>query len=790
MAIEGEKLGEVFVEIKLSMGKLESDMKTLKDKLDKGTPKPKIDYDTTLGKKKISELQEMQTKLKATLEKKISLNADANSLDRTRSVLGDVQNKLRGVGTAGEEATGKLKTGFQSFIGTLASLYVIREVVGFIKDITLEAAQFEEVSSYFRGSAEDMRNFRKATQDTVSDMGLMKLSNQASDLGISLEQQPLLFVLAKRAAEAYGTDTASGFQMVTMATEGNIRGLRAVGVQKMVYNQIVKDLARAHGGLITEMDAETQKEIRMQAIIKATGVTMDEVNKSVKSHADRIETISTNWENLKVVLGKGLTPFFAGIMDGLNKAITGFETLIQKMAGVKTIAGGADRQTSYAESLSTLTPDLVNKERDRVLKQASDLRDKIADIKAKPGTIFGVPWTDEDAAKLKVYEAQLNSVNEQIAVINNTKLYLPKADKTDNKVGGLTPEAMEARAQKQKEQEAKRQQIVKSYYDNVTFLDANYWDYRNKAMADEAAKEKAALGNKFNVEVFYNGQKKKLVDDYVKFLNDKLKPVTGTDTYKFNSNGELEGFGSPTSDLTGLKTPSSMKMKNAGALPDALNPTKQLEDWKKQHSELAAIAQTIVQIDSTFASAIDDMLFKGKSFTQSFGDAFKGMGEMIISTLTEIAVKFAMLKAAEAIFGAASGGFGGFLISMLGGKIPAHTGGEFVGTNNGVMKLAAGGSFIVPQGYQHDSFPLMVETGERVSVTPASQVSNSSNGYSTKEIVSAIKAMNMNMISLGQKPIQIHLSSADPTLAVKNNIGIQNKLVRGGLKTDLVRTSV
>ncbi len=57
MAIEGEKLGEVFVEIKLSMGKLESDMKTLKDKLDKGTPKPKIDYDTTLGKKKISELQ-------------------------------------------------------------------------------------------------------------------------------------------------------------------------------------------------------------------------------------------------------------------------------------------------------------------------------------------------------------------------------------------------------------------------------------------------------------------------------------------------------------------------------------------------------------------------------------------------------------------------------------------------------------------------------------------------------------------------------------------------------------
>lgn len=52
----------------------------------------------------------------------------------------------------------------------------------------------------------------------------------------------------------------------------------------------------------------------------------------------------------------------------------------------------------------------------------------------------------------------------------------------------------------------------------------------------------------------------------------------------------------------------------------------------------------------------------------------------------------------------------------------AHSGGEFIGTSKGVMKLATGGDFIVPKGYPNDSYPLMVESGERVSVTSAAGV--------------------------------------------------------------------
>ena len=45
---------------------------------------------------------------------------------------------------------------------------------------------------------------------------------------------------------------------------------------------------------------------------------------------------------------------------------------------------------------------------------------------------------------------------------------------------------------------------------------------------------------------------------------------------------------------------------------------------------------------------------------------------------------------------------------------------------NGI-KFANGGDFIVPRGYPNDSFPMNVQSGERVQVTPASQTSNTDN---------------------------------------------------------------
>ena len=73
-------------------------------------------------------------------------------------------------------------------------------------------ADFQELRSNFVGSAQDLELFRKATAGTVTDGGLIQLSNYTSDLGVSLKDQALLFSLAEDASDKYGGTVAENFE--------------------------------------------------------------------------------------------------------------------------------------------------------------------------------------------------------------------------------------------------------------------------------------------------------------------------------------------------------------------------------------------------------------------------------------------------------------------------------------------------------------------------------------------------------------------------------------------------
>jgi hypothetical protein len=72
------------------------------------------------------------------------------------------------------------------------------------------------------------------------------------------------------------------------------------------------------------------------------------------------------------------------------------------------------------------------------------------------------------------------------------------------------------------------------------------------------------------------------------------------------------------------------------------------------------------------------------------------------------------------------------------------------------LNLSTGGDFIVPAGFPNDSFPINVESGERVQVTPKSQVNNSTDN------------VTINIQGGGQNPREI----AD---AVMNALARRNK---------------
>lgn len=186
------------------------------------------------------------------------------------------------------------------------------------------------------------------------------------------------------------------------------------------------------------------------------------------------------------------------------------------------------------------------------------------------------------------------------------------------------------------------------------------------------------------------------------------------------------------------------------------------DKWKKENTELASIAEgTISSIEGTWSTLFDSMISKNMSFKEATVHLWRDLGNHIAQTILMITTKYLTLQAVKLGLTAldlGTGGFAGFLIKTLGG----HNGGDFVGTSSGVMKMKAGGSFIVPNGYDNDSFPLMVESGERVTVTPASQVrSESLQGASSlrsemRAVKDSVQALSMVMI---QKDMNVNINA-------------------------------
>jgi len=204
-------------------------------------------------------------------------------------------------------------------------------------------AQLEVLRDNFKGSKEDLENFKQAVAGTVSEAGLIKLSNQATDLGLSLQQQTLLFSLAEDAGDKYGGSLEENFQKIVFASEGSSKGLKALGIQKEIYESIVNDLAKAQGTTIENLDAESQKQIRLQAILQASGITIEDVKNKTADNADTLEQTSVAYEELQASVGesinKGFLPLLKALLDmwkGLNDIHPAITTTIGLVGTLST----------------------------------------------------------------------------------------------------------------------------------------------------------------------------------------------------------------------------------------------------------------------------------------------------------------------------------------------------------------------------------------------------------------------------------------------------------------------
>lgn len=104
----------------------------------------------------------------------------------------------------------------------------------------------------------------------------------------------------------------------------------------------------------------------------------------------------------------------------------------------------------------------------------------------------------------------------------------------------------------------------------------------------------------------------------------------------------------------------------------------------------------------------------------------------------------------------------------------AHYGGTFVNGQK-VAGYAMGGDFIVPPGYPQDSYPIMVESGERVTVTPRTAVQSQNISLNDERIVSALAAVNRNLINLDRRVTSVEIDGKSLAKVIVKNINEFNQ---------------
>src|SRR3972149_9466491 len=100
---EGTKLGGAYVDVEARLNKLEVGLKTAEartntaaKRMEDSFAKLRMNFSNSLMTQKLSEVQKIHEKLKFELQKKIALDVDIASLERTKIKIGETEKLLRG----------------------------------------------------------------------------------------------------------------------------------------------------------------------------------------------------------------------------------------------------------------------------------------------------------------------------------------------------------------------------------------------------------------------------------------------------------------------------------------------------------------------------------------------------------------------------------------------------------------------------------------------------------------------------------------------------------------------
>jgi hypothetical protein len=642
--VTGEKVGEIFAEIRVPLDKADSDFKKFEqrgkqtaEKVEADFKKLRLDFDDRFANMKLSDLKKSYSLLKNQMDQKIKFGASDISIEKTAIAMDAARYKMSLLNNQIKETNSSVGFLERMFV-RIAALWGTRQVFNFTFDSIKAAAELKDIQENFEGTARDIELMKKATAGMVDDGDLMKLSNQAAELNVKMKDQPILFLLATNAAQKMGGTVTDGIDKIIRATEGQARGLVKLGIERAKYNQEVDRLAKLEGGKLNDLDAEIQKRVRVQAVLSASGLTMQDVLNRQVTMNEQIKSVPALVQDVKEAWGSLFDPLLKAWLPSTIDFLKDMARRIKELANGRGSNAAENISYDFSGTTDKDRANLINDWQTKAVSTMSKLNKLTADFRS-----FKIG--DKVFEESKVYlDTQLATYSKLIELArkykeekNDTERGL-SVDKLAEIAKRNSEEAIKI-AQEQLRQDTdvikKREENLAKYYEEVKFKDESYFDWKSDQIMHEIADEKVK-----------NEALKKLVDDRVEYEKDKL-----TDQSLRGKTVE-EVFKSLSGDVH-YRDPRQKKDNKEITSRDIF------KDFIGE-SELANRAY-----DTMFNSISDgfDMIkikaAEGANDTTRF---WVNMGNQVLSMIEQMITKWALFNAISF----AGGGGGVNLLSMLG----------------------------------------------------------------------------------------------------------------------------
>lgn len=290
---------------------------------------------------------------------------------------------------------------------------VLREVV----DIGLEMAKLKgnvegverAFDRAFPNQVKILNDLREATHGTVSDFELMQRTLQATNLGVAVEQLPILFEFAAARAQQTG-------ESVDYLVDSIVRGIGRKSL--LVLDNLglsATRLKEQFGGaaLASQSVADVTR-----GVAEIARVELEKMGGYAETSATQVDQLKTSWEELRITLAKkiesgGVISFLDSAVDGLRDFIKGNKEVSEEF--LRSI--GAEQAARFKESQAFKEAGNDRQKQFDAIQQEINTRTELA-VEIKGSIADKVRERQAIIENRFLTHAETDAYNTQIGVLN------------------------------------------------------------------------------------------------------------------------------------------------------------------------------------------------------------------------------------------------------------------------------------------------------------------------------------------------------------------------------------